>query len=82
MVKAPEVEVPGRKAHKPVLTTTLRVPHITLVFRGMWDTTAPTLSLRLDDSSSGERTVVSHTAKNKRDMGHPKCCRQGKGGGS
>jgi hypothetical protein len=47
------------------------VPHISLVFREMWDTTA--LHVRL--SEVGKKVKVRgipHLAKNERDMGHPR----------
>jgi hypothetical protein len=49
-----------------------RVPHISLVFREMWDTTALGPEIfsgadRLDVEVRG----IPHLAKNERDMGHP-----------
>jgi hypothetical protein len=46
------------------------VPHISLVFREMWETTA----LHVPLSKVGKRVKVRrlpHLAKNERDMGHP-----------
>ena len=47
------------------------VPHISLVFREMWDSTA----LRPQFSASTQKKVeirgIPHLAKHKRDMGHP-----------
>jgi hypothetical protein len=46
------------------------VPHISLVFREMWDATA----LHVPHSKVGKKVKVRgipHLAKNKRDMGHP-----------
>jgi hypothetical protein len=46
------------------------VPHISLVFRETWDTTA----LHVILSKVGKRVKVRgipHLAKNERDMGHP-----------
>jgi hypothetical protein len=51
------------RAPKPVLITDHRVPHISLVFREMWDTTAPPLWLCLDNYSSGMRAVVSQISR-------------------
>jgi hypothetical protein len=45
---------PNNRFLKPVPTTTPRVPHISLVFREMWDTT--TVSLR-PFRTSGQQTV-------------------------
>ena len=49
-----------------------RGTHISLVFREMWDTTAPSLCysihpMRLAVNIGG----IPHLAKNQRDMGHP-----------
>jgi hypothetical protein len=53
------------------------VPHISLVFREMWDTTA--LSLWTLDSSDALTVNIGgipHLAKNERDMGHPSLVRE------
>ena len=48
------------------------VPHISLVFREMWDTTAADLhSLRVQIMPIEVRGIP-HLAKNERDMGHPR----------
>jgi hypothetical protein len=49
------------------------VPHISLVFREMWDTTNlnPFFGLR---KKHVERCGIPHLAKNQRDMGHPTPC--------
>jgi hypothetical protein len=49
-----------------------RVPHISLVFREMWDTTAfDPRTLELNWHLSVEMSGIPHLAKNKRDVGHP-----------
>ena len=49
-----------------------RVPHISLVFREMWDTTAPSPLLSIHPI---HLTIniggIPHLAKNERDVGHP-----------
>jgi hypothetical protein len=54
-----------------------RVPHISLVFREMWDTTALSLwlSIRLTHSTVNIGGAP-HLAKNERDMGHPAFVRE------
>ena len=48
------------------------VPHISLVFREMWDTTA-LLPLTFESTSELRVDVcgIPHLAKNERDVGHP-----------
>jgi hypothetical protein len=46
------------------------VPHISLVFREMWDTTNLNLFSTFRKKNV-ERCGIPHLAKNKRDMGHP-----------
>jgi hypothetical protein len=49
-----------------------RVPHISLVFREMWDTTNVEHSVhRMNRESEGKSGGIPHLAKNERDMGHP-----------
>src|ERR1700722_13560668 len=49
-----------------------RVPHISLVFREMWDTTDFDRSLhRTKRESEGRSSGIPHLAKNERDVGHP-----------
>jgi hypothetical protein len=49
-----------------------RVPHISLVFREMWDTTDVDRSVhRMNRESEGRCIGIPHLAKNQRDMGHP-----------
>jgi len=54
-----------------------RVPHISLVFREMWDTTALSLWLSIRPM---QRAVniggIPYLAKNERDMGHPSFVRE------
>ena len=63
-----------RVAHRVFLPSTKRgVPHISLVFREMWETTA----LHVPLSKVGKKVEVRdipHLAKNERDMGHPTLC--------
>jgi len=54
-----------------VPTHNCRVPHISLVFREMWDTTGLSLNRRLVIKLEGRRGGIPHLAKNERDMGHP-----------
>jgi hypothetical protein len=55
-----------------VPTTNRRVPHISLVFRAMWDTTDVNRQVRrLNRESEGNRSGIPHRAKNERDVGHP-----------
>jgi hypothetical protein len=56
-----------------VPSTKRGVPHISLVFREMWDTT----TLHVLFSKVGKKVKVRgipHLAKNERDMGHPTLC--------
>ncbi len=54
-----------------LLTTDRGVPHISLVFREMWETQIPLGSpWRGKDCRLGTRSLP-HLAKNERDMGHP-----------
>ncbi len=49
-----------------------RVPHISLVFREMWDTTNVDRSTpRMNQESEGGCSGIPHLAKNQRDVGHP-----------
>ncbi len=58
-----------RRAAKP------RVPHISLVFCEMWDTTALNLKLPADKKRLKVKIRgIPHLAKNERDMGHPWFC--------
>ena len=54
-----------------------RVPHISLVFREMWDTTALSLSALVQPMHLAVSLRDNpNLAKNERDMGHPSfCCR-------
>src|ERR1700733_8102790 len=55
------------------------VPHISLVFREIWDTT----TLHLFLSKVGKKVKVRgipHLAKNERDVGHPTLCGRDKDG--
>src|ERR1700679_2876768 len=51
--------------------TNHRVPHISLVFREMWDTTAADLHSLALQGLPIEVRGAPHLAKNERDMGHP-----------
>jgi hypothetical protein len=50
-----------------------RVPHISLVFREMWDTTDlnPRGFAANEQTNSVEVRGIPHLAKNERDVGHP-----------
>ena len=49
-----------------------RVPHVSLVFREMWDITDVDRSVhRMNQESEGRCSGIPHLAKNERDMGHP-----------
>ena len=49
-----------------------RVPHISLVFREMWDTTTPSLQLSIQPMHLAVNLGgIPHLAKNERDVGHP-----------
>ena len=55
------------------------MPHISLVFREMWDTTDVDRSVhRMNRESEGRCSGIPHLAKNQRDVGHPAflCIRQ------
>src|ERR1700679_2989727 len=54
----------------PLLSTERGVPHISLVFREMWDTTALHVPLFKVGKKVKFRSLP-HLAKNERDMGHP-----------
>jgi hypothetical protein len=59
-------------ARQPSSLTNGRVPHISLVFREMWDTTNVDRSVRrVNQESEGRCSGIPHLAKNERDMGHP-----------
>ena len=48
------------------------VPHISLVFREMWDTTdVARYAHRVNRESEGKSRGIPHLAKNERDVGHP-----------
>jgi len=47
------------------------VPHISLVFREMWDTTAPYLKALTQLTTKINVRGIPHLAKNERDVGHP-----------
>jgi hypothetical protein len=49
------------------------VPHISLVFREMWDTTNLNVFPAFGNKHV-ERSGIPHLAKNERDMGHPTLC--------
>ena len=54
-----------------------RVPHISLVFREMWDTTAPSLQLSIRPVHLAVNLGgIPHLAKNERDVGHPAVVRE------
>ncbi len=54
-----------------------RVPHISLVFREMWDTTNVDRSMhRMNRESKGSSIGIPHLAKNERDVGHPAFVRE------
>ena len=54
-----------------------RVPHISLVFREMWDTTNVDRSMhRMNRESKGRCIGIPHLAKNERDVGHPAFVRE------
>ena len=55
-----------------VPATKRRVPHISLVFREMWDTTAVNRRLVGSTDENIEFRGIPHLAKNERDMGHPR----------
>ena len=54
-----------------------RVPHISLVFREMWDTTDVDRSVyRVNLQLEGRSRGIPHLAKNERDVGHPAFVRE------
>ena len=53
-----------------ILTTVQRVPHISLVFREMWETTAANFQFWPFEVADRDPRIP-HLAKNERDMGHP-----------
>src|ERR1700691_3540947 len=54
-----------------------RVPHISLVFREMWDTTSVDRSMHwINRESEGRCSGIPHLAKNERDVGHPSFVRE------
>jgi hypothetical protein len=53
------------------------VPHISLVFREMWDTPDVDRQVhRLNRESEGKSSGIPHLAKNERDVGHPSSVRE------
>src|SRR5580704_5594523 len=59
----------------PVLITDPRVPHISLVFREMWDAAALRFTfLTLPQNTRNKICGIPHLAKNERDVGHPWVC--------
>ena len=56
---------------KPHSAMNQGVPHISLVFREMWDTTAADLHSWAPQGLSIEVRGIPYLAKNDRDMGHP-----------
>jgi hypothetical protein len=53
------------------------VPHISLVFRKMWDTTALSVGLSIHPTRLAINIGgIPHLAKNERDMGHPSSVRE------
>ena len=57
-----------------------RVPHISLVFREMWDTTdVDRLVHGMNRESEGWCSGIPHLAKNERDVGHPSFAKPVKG---
>ena len=54
-----------------------RVPHISLVFREMWDTINVDRSVHgTNPESEGRCSGIPHLAKNERDVGHPAFVRE------
>ena len=54
-----------------------RVPHISLVFREMWDATdLDRQAHRMDRKLEGKSSGIPYLAKNERDMGHPSLVRE------
>ena len=54
-----------------LISSRVRVPHISLVFREMWDTTALRLKAFVFDIYKVKIRGIPHLAKNERDVGHP-----------
>jgi len=54
-----------------VPATNQRVPHISLVFREMWDTQTFMFLAGRAENRPVERRGIPHLAKNERDVGHP-----------
>jgi hypothetical protein len=71
----PENETGGPSPQRtlgPFPTTSRRVPHISLVFREMWDATAAGSEVLVcPGNSKVEICGIPHLAKNERDVGHP-----------
>jgi hypothetical protein len=63
--------VKGAAGPISVPATNQGVPHISLVFREMWDTTAADLHSSVPWELPIEIRGIPHLAKNERDMGHP-----------
>jgi hypothetical protein len=59
-----------KRGVSPVPSKNRGVPHISLVFREMWDTTKFHLFLTFEKTHV-ECCGIPHLAKNERDMGHP-----------
>ena len=56
-----------------------RVPHISLVFREIWDTdNVYPEAHRMNRESEGKSSGIPHLAKNERDVGHPSFVREQK----
>jgi hypothetical protein len=51
--------------------TNRRVPHISLVFREMWETKALNRPVFGSTGREHKGSRIPHLAKNERDMGHP-----------
>src|ERR1700677_5077522 len=63
---------PQREPRAVERATSRRVPHISLVFREMWDTTDVDREVhRVNRESKGKSSSIPHLAKNERDVGHP-----------
>ncbi len=54
-----------------ILTSDERVPHISLVFREIWDTMTAGLKFLAPQEVAERDPRIPHLAKNERDMGHP-----------
>jgi hypothetical protein len=65
---------------KPLGSLTKDGPHISLVFREMWDTTDVDRQVhQVNRESEGKTRGLPHPAKNERDMGHPSFAREPRG---